>query len=1029
LDATGKKTPFHPAITNQLKTERRTAWLPYSGLRHELMRVSYGDSRNFWFGEEAMANIQYLGELGSSSGTDQVGLDALEVINGATGRTLTFSSNNGADIQSGQISLLTGQVTFMNDAAAQTGSVPLASEAANTPYLFSVHSVSGELQVAAVASDGSIGAFNTVSGTAGLGIKTVELIEGGPTPTIVASCYDGQMVGTFTIDETNTLVGVNTPIAPDVFGGYRVTDLSVHASGEETRFVAISAQANMIASFEIDGNGNVTELDHRGAADGLGINSPTSLSQLTVNGRDYVLVSSYGTSSLTVLELAEDGALTLTDQINDNTTTRFGNVLEVETLAIGDHAFVALAGSDGGVTLLQMLNGGMLSEVATYENPGSDSFGDITMLELFAEGDTLVILTGSDASDMVSAFSFDTSNMGSVIDGRGAGTAIDDTLLSNESTALLTGGDGNDTFILRDTGTTVEITDYEHGVDQIDLSHWPRAYSLTALEFVPLADGIQISYLDNTLVIRSHDGNPLEQSDFTNEDFFGLWRIPVDEQVGTNAAPNASNGMLLNQGSNSADSMNGTDGADLLLGHGANDALFGFDGDDLIFGGTGEDTLSGGQGQDTFVFDAADADIDMVTDYEGASVDTLSGRFFGDAIFVQNMVSFDMQILGTDVHLAGDVIQNATSGNLLIAYLNGTSDITSWSRAALSGIGTAASTLVATLFDLDGDEAFAQIGISFDTAGNTTRLTALNDDGSQTITSFDVSEDESWGRQVEELDDQGQPTQLDQFLDNGGTVEASYDPENTRGWDSFTRHFDESSSLSEQMVVYDDATSRRLINDTEDANVWQQIIEDRNSNGALDDKRVLYDNGNELRTILDVDEANTWHSVEEFRDAGGALYDKRFNYDDGTSQRLLFDTDSTEVWDNIVEFRDDTGALYDKRTNYDNGTQLRLILDPNDTASWETIRELSNAEGNMYDKLTTGDTGASTRVILDTESIASWDMIVESRNEDGDMFRKTTTYDNTNYQLLLFDVDDLESWDVHTRVFDSNDVLISESFE
>jgi len=322
---------------------------------------------NFWFGEEAMARIQYLGEFGGAGSTDQVGLDALEVVNGATGRTLTFSSNNGAAIQSGQISFLGGTVGFTNDAAAQTGSVPLASEATNTPYLFSVHSVSGELQVAAVAADGSVGTFNTVSGTAGLGIKTVELIDGGPTPTIAASCYDGQMIGTFTIDETNTLVALNTPLAPDVFGGYRVTDLSIHTSGEETHFVAISAQANMIASFVIDENGDVTELDHRGASDGLGINSPTGLSQLTVNGRDYVLVSSFGTSSLTVLELEADGVLTLTDQINDNATTRFGNVLEVETLTIGEHAFVALAGSDGGVTLLQMLNGGMLSEVATYE--------------------------------------------------------------------------------------------------------------------------------------------------------------------------------------------------------------------------------------------------------------------------------------------------------------------------------------------------------------------------------------------------------------------------------------------------------------------------------------------------------------------------------------------------------------------------------------------------------------------------------------------------------------------------------------
>jgi len=104
-------------------------------------------------------------------------------------------------------------------------------------------------------------------------------------------------------------------------------------------------------------------------------------------------------------------------------------------------------------------------------------------------------------------------------------------------------------------------------------------------------------------------------------------------------------------------------------------------------------------------------------------------------------------------------------------------------------------------------------------------------------------------------------------------------------------------------------------------------------------------------------------------------------------------------------------------------------LDPNDAASWDTIRELSNAQGDLYDKLTTGDTGASTRVILDTDDSANWSMIVENRNADGDLFKKTTTYDTSNYQLLLIDVDGTESWEVHARVYDSNDVLLSESFD
>ena len=976
-----------------------------------------------------MASLQYLGKFGGTGSPNPTGLDGLEVVNGPSGRTLTFTNNNGTTVTSGQISLLSGQISYSGDAPPQTGSVLLPTEAANTPYLFSLHSMSGELQIADIGATGNVGSFTTLSGTAGLGIKSVELLEGGATPTLVASCYDGQMIGVFTVDGSNALVPKDAPIVPDAFGGYPATDLSVHTVGGQTYIVAISAQANMIASFALNESGALEEVDHRGAADGFGINSPTSLATLSVAGRDYVLMSSHGTSSISVLELENNGQLTLRDQVNDNAATYFNDILEVETLVVGQHAFVALAGSDGGVTLLQMLSGGILSKVATYSNPGTDTFGKITMLELFAEGDTLVILTGSEGSDEFGAFSFDTSTLGVISEGLVAATDQDDTVLSNESTSFLTGGGGSDTFILRDTRKTVEITDYEHGVDQIDLSHWPRAHSLSALEFVPLVDGIQISDAYNTLIIRSHDGSPLAESDFTNGSFFELWRIPVTEQTGENEGPDASSGLFRINGADDADTLNGTGGGDLLLGQGGNDILNGFDGDDLIFGSTGADTLTGGQGQDTFVFVGTAPEGDTVTDYEEAAVDLLTGELTGDVIFIQNETNFGLQVSGADIHLAANTVLGGASGNLMVAYLSGTSDIETWSKAALSGMGPAVASLVATLFDLDDDEAFEQIEISFDASGNTTSLHTTNDNATQEITTFDAADEHLWARQVEQLDTQGQRTALNQVFDNGEAVEISYDPDNTRGWDSFTQQFDESTSLREQFVVYDDSTSRRLINDTQATEVWQQIIEDRNTDGVLDDKRVIYDQGTELRTILDVNDTNTWDTVEEFRDAEGALYDKRFNYDNGTSQRLVFDTEGTEVWDLIVELRDDAGTLYDKRTNYDDGTQLRLILDPNNAASWDTIRELSNAQGDLYDKLTTGDTGASTRVILDTDDSANWSMIVENRNPDGDLFKKTTTYDTSNYQLLLIDVDGTESWEVHARVYDSNDVLLSESFD
>jgi len=127
---------------------------------------------------------------------------------------------------------------------------------------------------------------------------------------------------------------------------------------------------------------------------------------------------------------------------------------------------------------------------------------------------------------------------------------------------------------------------------------------------------------------------------------------------------------------------------------------------------TGADELTGGQGQDTFVFDGTAPDGDTVTDYEEAAVDLLTGGLTGDVIFIQKETNFELQLSGADIHLAANTVLGAASGNLMVAYLSGTSDIETWSKAALSGMGPAVASLVATLFDLDDDEAFDQIEIN-----------------------------------------------------------------------------------------------------------------------------------------------------------------------------------------------------------------------------------------------------------------------------------------------------------------------------
>lgn len=186
-----------------------------------------------------------------------------------------------------------------------------------------------------------------------------------------------------------------------------VTAMTAVAQGADDWLVAASAEENGLSLYRISNDGRLNHGTSFGFDQQLPLTTPTAMTSVDVDGRSYVLVTAHGTSSLTVLEVV-DGALVFRDQVNDSLDTRFAGASVVETLVQGNLALVAVAGNDGGVTLMQMLPGGRLLHRETVIDTSSTALDGVTSLQFAPQNDgstDLFVLSAGD--DGLSRFRVD----------------------------------------------------------------------------------------------------------------------------------------------------------------------------------------------------------------------------------------------------------------------------------------------------------------------------------------------------------------------------------------------------------------------------------------------------------------------------------------------------------------------------------------------------------------------------------------------------------------------------------------------
>ena len=319
-----------------------------------------------------------------------------------------------------------------------------------------------------------------------------------------------------------------------------ISDTATIARGGDQLLLTLSAQENGISTHLIGADGAVEWVDSYGSQNGMAISGPSMLQVVQIGGVDFALVAGTNSSSITVLRINNMGVIFETDHVIDTRDTRFANIAAFDGFVAQGRFFIVAGGTDFGLTLFELLPNGSLSHVETFVLEGGVGLTAVTAVKAQLMGSYVAVFLVDSGADKIFRYDLALGNLGARIAASGGvatGTGADERLLGSESGDViqagggadflhdgagadtLTGGADEDVFVFARDGSVDRITDFQDGLDRLDVSSWGRIYSAQSLVITSTATGAEIAYGNELLIITSATGGPLAASAFTDADF------------------------------------------------------------------------------------------------------------------------------------------------------------------------------------------------------------------------------------------------------------------------------------------------------------------------------------------------------------------------------------------------------------------------------------------------------------------------------------------------------------------------------
>ena len=164
------------------------------------------------------------------------------------------------------------------------------------------------------------------------------------------------------------------------------------------------------------------------------------------------MIAASGSSSVSVVQVADGGVPILADHVLDAEWTQFQGASTLDAITYGDFGFIAVGGSEGGVSLFTALPGGRLVHLDSLADDTTTTLYRLSAVELSISGTTLNVFGTSEWEAGLTRLGFDLSGLGIVVEAAGdgsgvTGTTTDDQVIGSSVAEVLDGGQGADILL------------------------------------------------------------------------------------------------------------------------------------------------------------------------------------------------------------------------------------------------------------------------------------------------------------------------------------------------------------------------------------------------------------------------------------------------------------------------------------------------------------------------------------------------------------------------------------------------------
>lgn len=178
-------------------------------------------------------------------------------------------------------------------------------------------------------------------------IIAAESYQSGETEFLIASAYSDAGISLYRNDQIAGLVLTDrAELDEDVY------TLATAVVGSQRFALAAFDDGDSVETYEISTADSMTLVADGGPEDEVGIAGISNIETVVMGDRTFALVTAFGSSSLTILEIMESGDLIPTDHILDRLDTRFARASELKVVWNGDQTLILVAGNDDWFSIL-----------------------------------------------------------------------------------------------------------------------------------------------------------------------------------------------------------------------------------------------------------------------------------------------------------------------------------------------------------------------------------------------------------------------------------------------------------------------------------------------------------------------------------------------------------------------------------------------------------------------------------------------------------------------------------------------------